>query len=296
MKKSSWKLVLCLALAAVMLMCTALAAIEQGDVAAADGATITVGSDGKLTVAVSGLTANKQYVLLQVKVDSDAETAAALLANPPAYEVGTEDTILYIDQDAAATGGSVSFSNFLPKSVSTSLFVLGGDDQPKIVGALKANGVSVKGKVSSYNTKNATTVTLSNATGDSYTATIPAESTSDAGAKAQDFEVTGVPAGTYDLKVTKAGHLSYTVTGVVVGDTEVDLSASSKAYSLMTLLCADIDGNDRSNASDLATFRTDFGKTTGNPLTDCDGNGRRNAQDLAAFRLGFGKAAPKIAY
>lgn len=158
MKKSSWKLVLCLALAVVMLACTALAAIAQEDVAAASGTTITVSNDGKLTVEVSGLT-GPQYVLMQVKVNSNAATPAALLADPPSYDVG-EDTILYIDQDEV-TSGKLTFSNFLPKSAATSLFVLGGDAEPKIVGAMVAQGVTVSGTVTAKEGSNpAATVTV----------------------------------------------------------------------------------------------------------------------------------------
>ena len=141
MKKSSWKWVLCLALAVVMLACTALAATAP-DVAAVSGANVTVGNDGKLTVTVNNLTAGKQYALLQVKVQSNAATAADLVANPPSYSV-SEDNILYIDQ--AAADGTVTFSNFLPKSMSTSLFVLGGGDEAQVVGAMVTQGVSVKG-------------------------------------------------------------------------------------------------------------------------------------------------------
>jgi len=49
--------------------------------------------------------------------------------------------------------------------------------------------------------------------------------------------------GTYDLVVTKAGHLTYTITGVVVGDSDIDLKTSGKAYSTITLLAGDVNGN-----------------------------------------------------
>ena len=49
--------------------------------------------------------------------------------------------------------------------------------------------------------------------------------------------------GTYDLVVTKPGHLTYTITGVVVGDSDIDLKASGQAYSTITLLAGDVNGN-----------------------------------------------------
>lgn len=304
--KKTWKLVLCLALAVTMLSCAALAAGDGPEVAVnktayaalADNA-VTV-ADGTVTVTVpaSMITAGEQYVVVLVKPKTQADTAQALLSAD--YELG-ESTVTYIDQKQAPDSGNVTFSG-KPLSMTSCLVLLGGKGanneviNARVIGAIKTSGVSVKGKVSSYNKKNATTVTLTDAANASYSATIPAESATASGAQTQEFEVSGVPAGTYTLKVTKPGHLSYTVTGVVVADAEVDLSTSTKDYKLMTLLCADIDGNDRSTIQDLSAFRADYGKTTGNPLTDCDGNGRRTVQDLAAFRLGYGKRAPSVAY
>lgn len=251
MKKSSWKLVLCLALAAVMLMCTALAAIEQGDVAAASGTTITVGSDGKLTVAVTGLTEGTQYVLMQVKVTSDADSAAALLATPPAYDVG-EDTIVYIDQDAAATGGSVSFSNFLPKSAATSLFVLGGDAQPKIVGAMIARGVTVSGTVTAKGaaaTDTAAKVELLDGT--SVVAEANVALTNGMGS----YSLESVPAGTYTLKVTStAGKYVDREYAVTVADNAV-------AQNVEIWTKGDVNGDGRVNLSDYGLVLRHVKKT-----------------------------------
>lgn len=203
MKKSSWKLVLCLALVVAMLACTALAAIAQGDVAAdtAKGATITVSNDGKLTVTVTGLTAGEQYALIQVKVQSDAATAAALLATPPSYNVD-EDKILYIDQDAAADG-TVTFSNFLPKSAATSLFVLGGGDaEPKIVGAMLGKGTTITGTVT---LKSATAAADVKVEALDASGAVLAETTATTAANGTGtYTLDGVPAEAVKLKVSTA--------------------------------------------------------------------------------------------
>ena len=85
MKKNWLKWALCLVLAVGLLACVASAAIAQEDVAAVTGTTITVDSEGKLTVATPGIDGT-QYVLFQVKTIAglDDSTAAALLADAQA--------------------------------------------------------------------------------------------------------------------------------------------------------------------------------------------------------------------
>ncbi len=221
MKKNAWKMVLCLALAAAMLMTgVAMAAIAQGDVAAAQGTTITVGADGKLTVAVSGVTTGSQYALLQVKVNTQATSAAELLADPPAYDVG-EDTILYLDQFQAADG-KVTFANFQPMMAANSLFILGGDTEPKVVGAMVSQGVTVTGTVTAKGATSGTaTVELfqeSSKVGEG-TATIGANGTG-------TYTIDGVANGQYTMKVssgTKYVAREYTVnvTGALTQNVEI---------------------------------------------------------------------------
>ena len=132
-----------------------------------------------------------------------------------------------------------------------STVMLGSIDLP-----VKAKGVEVSGKVKSYNPNNATTVQLYEAGHASeegykkYETTIAADTSS--GQKEQGFSFDAVAAGTYDLVVTKAAHLTYTIKNVVVGDASLDLTWNSNAaISTMTLLCGDIDGNEKVNAADL---------------------------------------------
>lgn len=281
MKKSSWKWVLCLALVAVMLTCTALAAIAQEDVAAASGTTITVGSDGKLTVEVSGLTGD-QYVLMQVKVQSDAATPAALLADPPSYAVG-EDTILYIDQDEVASG-KVTFSNFLPKSTATSLFVLGGDAEPKVVGALLGKGVTITGTVA---LKSATAATEVKVEALDASGAVLAETTATTAANGTGtYTLDGVPAEAVKLKASTADKYvarEYAITADTTtqnvelwpkGDTDGNGNVNMSDYTNMlrhvkktrvltdyTLKCADTDNNGNVNMSDYTNALRHVKKT-----------------------------------
>ena len=86
-------------------------------------------------------------------------------------------------------------------------------------------------------------------------------------------------AGKYDLVVTKKAHLTYTVTGVEVGDFPLDLTTmTDKVYSTITLLCGDIDGDGWIDFSDYQELlkSTNYGKQTSavgvNKIADLDGD------------------------
>ena len=157
----------------------------------------------------------------------------------------------------------------------------------------KVTGYSVSGQVASYNPGNKTTITLYASTDTAHvtalcTTTIAA--TTGSGQVTQDFTLTGVAPGTYDLVVTKAGHLTYTITGVVVGSGNVDLTKNANAsISTITLLCGDIDGDGKINNLDYAIVMNpaNFNKSytipgdVGNVLADLNGDSKINNLDYA---------------
>ena len=149
---------------------------------------------------------------------------------------------------------------------------------------VQPKGVEVSGTAKSYNPGNATTIQLKQNGEEKYKTTIDADSGS--GQKEQSFSFPAVAPGTYDLVVTKPGHLTYTVKGVVVGDGPLDLTQhTNAAISTMTLLCGDIDGNEKVNAADLNIVwnAANFNKAVvdaNNQLTDVNGDGKVNAADL----------------
>ena len=159
---------------------------------------------------------------------------------------------------------------------------------------------SVSGTVKSYNPNAAATVKLVQNGAVKYTATTATSSGS--GQKEQNFSFDTVAAGTYDLVVTKPGHLSYTVKGVVVGDGPLDLTKhSNAAISTITLLCGDIDGNGFINSTDLGIILKgqNYGKSTataGDKAADLDGNGFINSTDLGIVLQGqhYGKSAVSV--
>ena len=153
-------------------------------------------------------------------------------------------------------------------------------------------GVSVSGTVKSYNPGNATTIQLMQGGAEQYSTTI--DPTTGSGQKEQSFRFDTVAAGTYDLVVTKDGHLSYTVKNVEGGDTALDLTTmTGKPYQTITLLAGDVNGDGKINNLDYAVVLNplNFNKNYTNPsdvdnvLADINGDGKINNLDYALILM-----------
>ena len=162
---------------------------------------------------------------------------------------------------------------------------------------------SVSGKVVSYNPNNPTTVQLMQGGTEKYSTTIKAATGS--GQKEQTFSFPTVAKGTYDLVVTKDGHLTYTVKGVVVGDTALDLTKhSNAAISTITLLCGDIVKNGYIDFADYQELLSpaNYGKKTTDPgvnaLADLNGNGYIDFADYQILLSSqhYGKSAVSVSF
>lgn len=153
--------------------------------------------------------------------------------------------------------------------------------------------VSVRGKVVSYNGKIDFTVTLYETGTTTEKGKVTVTGTGASGQATQDFTLTAVAPGTYDLVVTKPGHLTYTVKDVKVGDTDLDLTTmTGKPFSTITMLAGNMNTDDAINNSDMLIFRSQFGKTGTNITNKCadiNGDGYVNNGDLLIFRSFFGK-------
>ena len=140
----------------------------------------------------------------------------------------------------------------------------------------------------SYNPGNATTIQLMRGGKKMYQTTIAA--TTGSGQVPQNFSFPAVAPGTYDLVVTKDAHLTYTVKGVVVGDSPLDLTTmTGKAYQTITLLCGDINGDGSINEDDVSIIRyaNNINKSTAdadNKLADINGDGSVNEDDVSIVR------------
>ena len=149
-------------------------------------------------------------------------------------------------------------------------------------------GVAVSGKVTSYNPNNPTTIQLMQGGTEKYSTTIKAATGS--GQKEQSFSISTVAPGTYDLVVTKPGHLTYTVKNVVVENDPLDLTKhSNAAIRNITLLCGDINGDGSINEDDVSIIRyaNNINKSTAvadNKLADINGDGSVNEDDVSIVR------------
>lgn len=99
-----------------------------------------------------------------------------------------------------------------------------------------------------------------------------------------------VPPGVYDLVVSKAGCLDYTIQNVVVTADGVDLTShSDPAVKHIKLLTGDVDGDGNINESDVSVIRFagNINKTASSaadPLADVDGDGNINESDVSIVR------------
>ena len=149
-------------------------------------------------------------------------------------------------------------------------------------------GVTVSGKITSYNPNNATTIQLMQGGKEQYKTTIAAASGE--GQVTQSFSFPTVAAGTYDLVVTKSAHLKYTVKNVTVGNAPLDLTKhSNAAIRNIMLLCGDINGDGSINEDDVSIIRyaNNINKSTAvadNKLADINGDGSVNEDDVSIVR------------
>jgi hypothetical protein len=151
-----------------------------------------------------------------------------------------------------------------------------GEDAP--------SGVSITGKVISYNPGAATTLKLMQGETEIGEATIAPAAGS--GQAEQAFAFEDVAPGTYALVVAKPGHTKYTVQNIAVGDADVDLAQDPRpGAALIALLCGDVNGDGSINDADLTILwrAANYNKNASaadNPLCDLDGSGAVNDGDL----------------
>lgn len=148
-------------------------------------------------------------------------------------------------------------------------------------------GVTISGQIQSYNPKNDITVEIKNGS-DVIADAVIAGQTTGSGQKTQAFSIEAVPEGTYDLVVTKAGHLTYTIKDIIVGNEDIDLAAATdKSYQTITLLAGDVNGDSRINAKDRTALKKELNKSADevtNRLVDINGDSVVNAKDRTVMK------------
>jgi len=161
-------------------------------------------------------------------------------------------------------------------------------------------GITLSGKVKSYNPKNELSITLKDAENNTIQATTISTPTETSGLTTQDFTFTGVAPGTYDLVVQKDGHLDYTIKSVVVGEKDIDLTQmTGKAYQTITLLAGDVNGDGKIFANDFKLIRENLMKTgsaISDTRADINGDGKVFANDFTPVRTNLMKTAANCSF
>ena len=193
-------------------------------------------ADGKFDVTFGDTKTNNEYMLWVVK---GVETTAANVSF-------TQANVMYIDQ-VTATAGGASFNDFLPmKSVDSTVLITGqGMNAPVIVGYIKAEGNTITGQISlqgrSQGELKGIIVTFTSGDNE-YSA-----ETNELG----EFKLDYVADGTYKMRITKAGYLSYT-------DKTFEISSETVWSEKIQLLAGDINEDDVVDYFDLQPLLNNY--------------------------------------
>lgn len=257
--------------AALVLVLTTAAFAAEGDIHPVNATSAEKsGEDGYTVTYTNAAIADKQCVLLVVTGTYEEGVADYTIS---------ESTIQYIDQTAADSSGSVSFT-YIPKSTPDSLVLLGveGQSGPILLATVESKGVTVTGSVDYVGTTSPVAAIYDTAGQQVGTSVMVAGDGT--------YTLTSVPAGaTYYVKVTKSGCVS-TPVAVVVGE-------DGATAPDITLYGGDINSNGSINPVDLGFLLEDFGKDDPSAfamaLSDINENGSVNPVDLSVFLTSFGK-------
>jgi len=167
-------------------------------------------------------------------------------------------------------------------SAYTKDFVITVEEPPVAV-------VSISGLLRSYNPSNTATIRLMQGNVEKHTLTTGKESGS--GRITQLFTFTEVEPGEYTLVVNKSAHTQYTITTVIVGNEDLDLTEDARpGAALIDLLCGDIYTDGKINDGDLTVLwmLENYNRKTndaGNQSCDLNGDGMINDLDLTILWL-----------
>jgi len=189
------------------------------------------------------------------------------------------NNIVYIDQVPYSATGSFTFVADVPATTSTYYVKVGGTDITSPASATTVVTLTqTTYTVSGYVAVAGATATI---VGTQYSATADADG---------KFTITAVPAGTYDLALSKKGALTRTIPiGALSADTEV-----SVATNKIPLFIGDGNADGLINNDDLLGVKGIFGKANGgsgyDSLYDVNNDNIINNDDLLAVKGSFGKA------
>jgi len=155
------------------------------------------------------------------------------------------------------------------------------------------SAVTLTGRVSSYNPRRETMIALYITGTKQLVALTTIEAQQDgSGITTQKFTLNNVPGGVYDLVVSKQTHLDFSIIGVTVGASDLDLTMNPDVkINTISLLCGDINGDGFINSTDLSILilPANYGKSTSSlgvdPMADLTGIGWVDSSALSVIIL-----------
>ena len=243
-------------------------------------------NQGKYTVTVTNdaIQNGKDYALLIAKgtIPANAEVGGTM-----AMPTIDSTTLTYIDQTTATLVDSkptVTFENFIPKSVPNSVVLLGGNfangvESPVVIGFINGQGVLINFNLG---VSGATSASIISGTqikifDDTAQAVQIVEQTDGI------FKATNIAAGTYYAKAIKPYCISVPVK-VIVEDEDLDSVTS-------IVIPGDVDSSGTITLLDLNNILIDYNKTADyTESSDIDGSGGVTMLDLNYILANFNKS------
>ncbi|MCL1872626.1 MAG: right-handed parallel beta-helix repeat-containing protein [Clostridiales bacterium] len=189
-------------------------------------------------------------------------------------------TISYWSQSTLA--GAISWwTEYLDSYASSGMLEIIAMDDP----------VAVTGMIKSFYPLNSAIIRLMQGDVVKYELTVKEEP--GYGQVDRTFTFPAIEPDTYSLVIKKPAHTSFTVQSVIVGNTDLDLTADSRPeVRLMSLRCGDINGDGLINDADLTVLwrAGNYNKKAGeaeNHLCDLNGDGLINDADLTILWLAY---------
>ena len=200
----------------------------------------------------------------------------------------TENTIRLMDEDELLLTNS---SEQLLLSDGNDTFTYGGyfggmpvADTISAPEFIFYNGVTVKGRIKTYNPGNSTTIRLYIDEKVIYETTVGGFGPDEV--QEQEFIIGNVQPNTYTLEITKTAHTKYVVHNIHVDEYGLDLTQDPRiGVSLMELLVGDANGDGFINANDINLIWSgmNYSKSVEqarDKTTDLNGDGVVNVNDL----------------
>lgn len=249
-------------------------------------------NQGKYTVTVTNdaIQNGKDYALLIAKgtIPANAEVGGTM-----AMPTIDSTTLTYIDQTTATLVDSkptVTFENFIPKSVPNSVVLLGGSfngyESPVVIGFINAQGVLVTGTIKFQSSSVGAIVKIY----DTSNTLIDEVQTGSDGS----YSIGNIVAGTkYNVVVTRPGYCSYTLKNFVFDDEPV-LPEIQISY-----LAGDINSDGAINGYDLGKLLSDFnyiGDDILQGVADLNQDGAVNGYDLGFLLSSFNRGNVVVEY